>query len=555
MNLVEVSRVDTRLATISIQLYSEIDSPRSIIFCPGEYITGKVCINFHQQTFIRGAWIKLSGSSVINSKINTLAFDVLQNEDEYYCGGIHDILIGLGEEKTIDYDNLLDIPIGEHSFSFSILIPDKGTILMKLNKIFSNSLYFSNIAIAPLSYIDENCELLYTLTAFLDTPSLSTSVTNTFYNLQIGTVPSYDNSLPPNLLGTNHTPLISSCSDCKNDRRGMSLYNFSEIFTSCLALPTYLEIKSLCGPFIFDYRNSSNILKFQYIIKGCNASSKLKVKTDLYVLFGLKQSDFGKNKSVNENIVQKYNLFTEYSIPKLSENGAVEFSENVSLPIVINDSKRRLCFLEWPKPIVDPTFHKETISNFTVDNGLFHYKVFLKVSVQHESKYKLTQTLPSCTAEIFIKPPQKLCNFQSPKKSIKNVMVSKCSVIPRTPLAVPAVLNVRAEVVSRGPAAILGERNTRNNIIRTPNRLVCMYKIISDPVVLSCTPQYSPPTVDICSPSKKLDNDENDDSIINSSLYWTTPCHILGINDRNHDEFRNPSPIPSRPISAQLFNL
>ncbi len=397
---------------------------------------------------------------------------------------------------------------------------------------------------------------MYTLTAFLDTPSLSTSVTNTFYNLQIGTVPSYDNFLPSNLLGTNYTPILSSYSDGKKDRRQMSLHNFLDIFSSCLVLPTYLEIKSLCGPFMFDYKNSSNTLKFQYIIKGCNPSSKLKVKTELFVLFGFKQNDFKRNKSANDNTIQKYNLYTEYSMPKLSENGAVEFSENVSVPIVINDSKRRICFLEWPKPVADPNFHKDTISNFTIDNGLFHYKVFLKVSVQHESIYKIAQTLPFCTTEIFIKPPQKICNFESPKKSIKNVMVSKCNVIPRTPHAVPAVLNVRAEVVSRGPAAILGERNTRNNTIRTPNRLVCMYKIISDPVVLSCTPQYSPPTVDICSPNNTLDNDENDDTITNSSLYWTTPCHILGINDRNNDEFRNPSPIlPSRPVSAQLFNL
>ncbi len=141
MSLVEVSRVDTRLATISIQLYSVTETHHSIIFCPGEYITGKVCIKFHQQTFIRGAWIKLSGSSVINSKISTAVFDVLQNEEEYYCGGIHDILIGLGEEKNIDYDNLLDIPMGEHFFSFSILIPDKGITIIRLNLKFSYSFY------------------------------------------------------------------------------------------------------------------------------------------------------------------------------------------------------------------------------------------------------------------------------------------------------------------------------------------------------------------------------------------------------------------------------
>ena len=132
MNLVEVSRIDTRLASISLVLYSTSENPLDIIFCPGEYITGKVCIKFHQQTFIRGAWIKLSGSSTINITNKTVVFDVLQNEEEYYCGGIHDILIGLGEEKNIDYDNLLDVPCGENHFSFSILIPDTGKNLLNL---------------------------------------------------------------------------------------------------------------------------------------------------------------------------------------------------------------------------------------------------------------------------------------------------------------------------------------------------------------------------------------------------------------------------------------
>ncbi len=127
MNLVEVSRADTRLATIVLQLYSTTENPLNIVYCPGEYITGKVWIKFKQQTFIRGAWIKLSGSSVITNKNNAMVFDVLQNEEEYFCGGIHDTLIGLGEEKNIDYDNLLDIPMGEQSYSFSILIPDKGS--------------------------------------------------------------------------------------------------------------------------------------------------------------------------------------------------------------------------------------------------------------------------------------------------------------------------------------------------------------------------------------------------------------------------------------------
>jgi len=401
---------------------------------------------------------------------------------------------------------------------------------------------------------------LYALTAILDTPSLPTSVTNTVYNLQIGTVPSYDNFLPSNILGTKQTPIVSSYSNSKHDKRKISLYSLVDIFSSCLALPSYLEIKSLSGPFVFDYKDSSNVLKFQYIIKGFVPSSKLKLKTELCVLFGVKQNNLGRNRSINDNSVQEYNLYTEYTTPKLSESCSTgEFTGEISVPIIVNHSKRKNCFLEWPKPVMDPNFHKETISNFTVDNGLFYYKVLLKVSVQHESRYKMSQNLPSCIIDIYIKPPQKICNIHSPKKSTKNIVAVPKRNIPKTPHAVPAALNVRAEVVSRGPAAILGERNNRNTVIRTPGRLVCMYQIISDPVVLSCTPQYSPPTANICSPSNMHDNDENDDSNIGSSLYWTTPCHILGINERNNDEIedalRNPSPITSRPVSAQLFNL
>ena len=84
MNLVEVSRADTRLATIVLQLYSTTENPLNIVYCPGEYITGKVWIKFKQQTFIRGAWIKLSGSSVITNKNNAMVFDVLQSF-LYFC--------------------------------------------------------------------------------------------------------------------------------------------------------------------------------------------------------------------------------------------------------------------------------------------------------------------------------------------------------------------------------------------------------------------------------------------------------------------------------------
>lgn len=126
---------------------------------PGQEFLGYVKFLPIKAVFVRGVWVKLAGFNTLflpNSPDGTVErFDLLTSDEDHFLGGIHDVLLGLGEEEEIDRNTnsdgaLLQLEEGNHVWNFSFKIP--------LN--------------APFSFCDKNVEILYTATASVDIPGI-----------------------------------------------------------------------------------------------------------------------------------------------------------------------------------------------------------------------------------------------------------------------------------------------------------------------------------------------------------------------------------------------
>lgn len=105
----------------------------------------------------------------------------MTTEEDYYCGGLHDVKIGLGEEEG-EYNLYILNTTNKNSyllillFFFNVLLGDVANRTEGYVEISEGSYSwpysFTIPASAPLSHIDEAVEVLYTLSAVVDAPEM-----------------------------------------------------------------------------------------------------------------------------------------------------------------------------------------------------------------------------------------------------------------------------------------------------------------------------------------------------------------------------------------------
>lgn len=153
---VKVGTADLRVGTMDLY------GPRHQL-CPGQDVAGKVEITLTHKVFVRGIWVKFS-ALITSMRMHSDAHDVvegekiikdlLKGEDDYFQGGVHDVLVGFGEEEGPDENGFVEMEQGTYSWPYYFKIPMFG----------------------PLSYCDNLSEVIYSLQAVLDTPMLSRAI-------------------------------------------------------------------------------------------------------------------------------------------------------------------------------------------------------------------------------------------------------------------------------------------------------------------------------------------------------------------------------------------
>lgn len=126
---------------------------------PGQVLSGCVTFSPTKAVFIRGVWVKFAGFNTVcpadSPDDNFQRVDLLTSDEDHFLGGMHEVLLGLGEEDETDRSTfsdgaLLQLDEEKHIWNFSFKIPLS----------------------APLSYCDKNVEVLYTATACVDIPGI-----------------------------------------------------------------------------------------------------------------------------------------------------------------------------------------------------------------------------------------------------------------------------------------------------------------------------------------------------------------------------------------------
>ena len=174
---------------------------------PGALLDGRLELDVRHLTFLRGLWIKFSGWQRVcvpdndenenkgnHSRSNYSSrrprapkprrggcsalggkelarVDLLKSHEEYHKGGLHEVILGLGEEDEGSYD-LLQVERGTYAWSFCFSIP----------------------SYLPLSFLSRDGETLYSLTAVLDCPELSRKATTLVYYPALTHLPPQKNS-------------------------------------------------------------------------------------------------------------------------------------------------------------------------------------------------------------------------------------------------------------------------------------------------------------------------------------------------------------------------
>ena len=137
---------------------------------PNEELSGCIELTCLTPFFLRGIWVKLTGFNTIRLNDHPGGIlrrvDLFLNEDDHYLGGIHDVLYGFGEEDEKDRSAetsgaLIQLDAGTHKWNYTFKIP----------------------ATAPYSYCDQNVEVVYTATAFLDSPEVPIAISQVLSQL------------------------------------------------------------------------------------------------------------------------------------------------------------------------------------------------------------------------------------------------------------------------------------------------------------------------------------------------------------------------------------
>ena len=55
-------------------------------------------LTLSSNVLVRGIWIKFSAMVHTNVKSGRKSVDLLTNEEDHYCNGLHDVKVGFGEE-------------------------------------------------------------------------------------------------------------------------------------------------------------------------------------------------------------------------------------------------------------------------------------------------------------------------------------------------------------------------------------------------------------------------------------------------------------------------
>ena len=128
---------------------------------PNEEVSGCVKFTCSKSLSIRGLWVKFTGFNTLKNlcekRIETHeGVDLLSGDADHYLGGMHDVLLGFGEQDDIERASDANLPLlplacGDHKWNFSFQIPSE----------------------APFSYCDKYTEISYSTTIFLDIPEVS----------------------------------------------------------------------------------------------------------------------------------------------------------------------------------------------------------------------------------------------------------------------------------------------------------------------------------------------------------------------------------------------
>lgn len=121
----QVASMDIDIGKINVFLYQGQ-------IAPGDSIHGHVELNLYQDSMFRGIWVKFAGFTTVRharkgarrdepKKFTTI--DILQDDNDHFYGGIHDVFLGLGEvpegEENLHEDALVTVPSGKHCWDFT----------------------------------------------------------------------------------------------------------------------------------------------------------------------------------------------------------------------------------------------------------------------------------------------------------------------------------------------------------------------------------------------------------------------------------------------------
>jgi Arrestin (or S-antigen), N-terminal domain len=144
---------------------------RSDHYMPNDVVSGCVKLVCSKSLSIRGLWVKFTGVNILKNlnerRIKTHeGVDLLVGDADHYLGGLHDVLVGFGEQDEIELVSnastpLLPLACGDHTWNFSFQIPSE----------------------APFSYCDIYTEIIYSATIYLDIPKVLRIASQVMQNL------------------------------------------------------------------------------------------------------------------------------------------------------------------------------------------------------------------------------------------------------------------------------------------------------------------------------------------------------------------------------------
>ena len=493
-------------------------------FTSGQTIHGRITLVLRVNVFVRGVWVKFTAVNTTRTSIdqqqqhqqggeeaNQIKVDLLANEDDHHCGGLHNVLVGLGEEVDSNDDHLLRLRAGTYTWPFSFTIPKH----------------------CPMSYCDDNVEVLYTLTGMLDTPALPAAMTQIVHHLIVDSIPTDIAdaiAIPTNVL-------TRSDDETSTESTSMTVFESRSAFCSynmCDSQPLSMTVKLVEGDSVFDFKKQASLIKLKCNVNNVKLKKKQKISITAKMFVEVKSAVRLDSKGACKRYAHHKHRLWEGSF-ELTEEAASNHKGEIEIPIKINPNPRRKCLKEWPRPT--SIRHKEggCILNSTMSGPLFSYKVLLLLtpSIANNNREPSAVCNPHIL-EIFIRPnalelgttvvvepaaattvTDNVGGHQVESSNSSHAVVST----PQAVLAIPKAIN--AEAVSFGPAAILRDRTNRNQQpFRTPSNFAQLYEVVQQPVVVvNSTPQYSPTMAHIYQTprvqQRDQQNDEHEDANVN----------------------------------------